>query len=176
VFSTGYHASAGTQDAILDHTYSGACVRQVKLGNLVVGEAGLNAALAGHFKVPVALVTGDGTAVQQVKKLIPHVEAVAVKEAVGRVAARSYQPVEARRRIKEGAAKALKRARDFKPFVVAKPINLEIDWMYTSMADRCMLIPGVTRVNARATAFKAKDAEQAFTVTVACLVMARSLT
>jgi D-amino peptidase len=176
VFFTGYHASAGTQDAILDHSYSGLCVRQIKLGNLVVGEAGLNAALAGHFKVPVALVTGDSTAVAQVKKLIPHVEPVPVKEPVGRLAARSYQPVEARRRIKEGAAKALKRARDLKPFTVPKPITLEIDWMYTSMADRCMLIPGMTRVNARATSFRAKDAEQAFTVTIACLVMARSLT
>jgi D-aminopeptidase len=42
------------------------------------------------------------------------------------------------------------------------------------MADRCMLIPGVTRVNARTVGFKAKDAEQAYTVTIACLVMARS--
>ncbi|HET7265844.1 MAG TPA: M55 family metallopeptidase [bacterium] len=176
VFFTGYHAAAGTQDAVLDHSYSGACVRQIKLGNTVVGEPGLNSALAGHFKVPVALITGDGTAVQQLKKLISHVETVAVKEAIGRVAARSYQPVEARRRIKEGAAKALKRARDLKPYAVAKPVALEIDWMYTSMADRCMLIPGMTRVTPRATAYKAKDAEQAFTVTVACLTLARSLT
>lgn len=176
VFFTGYHAAAGTQNAILDHTYSSAAVRQLKLGNLVVGEAGLNAALAGHFKVPVALVTGDATAVQQVKKLIPHVEPVAVKEPIGRLAARSYQPVEARRRIKEGAAKALKRARDVKPFAVAKPVTIEVEWVATSMADLCMLIPGMTRVGPRATAFKAKDVEQAFTVWIAGLVMARSLT
>ena len=175
VFFTGYHAAAGTQDAVLDHSYSSGCVRQIKLGNLVVGEAGLNAALAGQFKVPVALVAGDSTAVAQLKKLVPHVEAVAVKDAIGRLAARSYQPVEARRRIKEGAARALKRARDLKPFAVPKPVALEIDWLYTSMADRCMLIPGMTRASARATAFKAKDAEQAYSVTAACLVLARSV-
>jgi len=174
VFFTGYHGAAGTQDAVLDHSYSSACVRQIKLGNLIVGEAGLNAALAGHFKVPVTLATGDSTAVAQVKKLIPHVEAVSVKEAIGRVAARSYQPVEARRRIKEGAARALKRARDLKPLAIPKPVTLEIEWLFTTMADRCMLIPGMTRVNPRATSFRAKDAEQAFTVTIACLVMARS--
>lgn len=175
VFFTGYHAAAGTQDAILDHSYSGAAVRQIKLGNLVVGEAGLNAALAGHFKVPVALVTGDATAVAQVKKLIPHVEPVAVKQPIGRLAALSYQPVEARRRIKDGAAKALKRARELKPFTVPKPVTLEIDWVVSSMADLCMLVPGMTRVSPRATAFKAKDVEQAFTITMAGLVMARSL-
>jgi len=42
------------------------------------------------------------------------------------------------------------------------------------MADRCMLIPGVTRVGPRTIGFKAKDAEQAYTVSMACLVLARS--
>ncbi|TMI77011.1 MAG: hypothetical protein E6H04_14555, partial [Bacillati bacterium ANGP1] len=36
VFFTGYHAAAGTQNGILDHTYSSLSVRQLKLGNLVV--------------------------------------------------------------------------------------------------------------------------------------------
>ncbi len=174
VFFTGYHAAAGTQNAILDHTISSSVVRQIKLGNQVVGEAGLNAALAGHFKVPVALVTGDSTAVAQTKKLLPHVEAVAVKEPIGRVAARSHQPVEARRRIKEGAVRAVKKAKDLKPLIVPRPVSLEIEWMYTGMADRCMLIPGLTRVGPRATGYKAKDAEQAFSMTMACLVLARS--
>ena len=43
VLYTGYHAAAGTQNGVLDHSYSGLSVRQIKLGNLVVGEAGLNA-------------------------------------------------------------------------------------------------------------------------------------
>jgi D-amino peptidase len=175
VFFTGYHAAAGTQNAILDHSYSSLLVRQIKLGNLVVGEAGLNAGLAGHFKVPVALVTGDATAVGQAKKVLPQVEAVAVKEPIGRLAARSYQPVEARRRIKEGAGRALKRARDLKPFVIPRPVNLELDWTHTAMADRCMLIPGMNRAGPRAVGYKARDVEQAFTLTMACLVLARSV-
>ena len=174
VFFTGYHAAAGTQDGILDHTYSSASVRQIKLGNLIVGEAGLNAALAGYFKVPVALVTGDVTAVAQTKKLLPQVEAVAIKEPIGRLAARSYQPVEARRRIKEGATRALKRAKDLKPLILPRPLTIEIEWAYTAMADRCMLIPGTTRVHPRTVAYKARDVEQAFSVTMACLVLARS--
>lgn len=172
---TGYHAAAGTQNAILDHSYSSATLRQIKLGNLVVGEAGLNAALAGHFKVPVALVTGDATAVAQTKKLISQVEAVSVKEPIGRLAARSYQPVEARRRIKEGATRALKRAKDLKPLVIPRPVNAELEWTFTAMADRCMLIPGMTRVGPRTVAYKARDAEQVFTLTMACLVLARSV-
>ncbi len=172
VFFTGYHAAAGTQNAVLDHSYN---MRQIKLGNLVVGEAGLNAGLAGHFKVPVALVTGDATAVAQAKKLLPQAEAVAVKEPIGRLAARSYQPVEARRRIKEGATRALKRAKDLKPLAIPRPVNLELEWTHTAMADRCMLIPGMARVGPRTVGYKARDMEQAFTLTMACFVLARSV-
>jgi D-amino peptidase len=175
VFFTGYHAAAGTQNGVLDHTFRGATVRQIKLGNLVSGEAAFNAALAGHFKVPVALVTGDATAVAQTKKLLPQVEAVAVKEPIGRLAARSYQPVEARRRIKEGATRALKRLKDLKPLALPRPVNLELDWVTTAMADRCMLIPSMVRANARAVAYKARDVDQAYLLTQACLVLAGSV-
>jgi D-amino peptidase len=175
VFFTGYHAAAGTQNGILDHSYRGATVRQIKLGNAVVGEAGFNAALAGHYKVPVALVTGDATAVAQTKKLIPQIEAVAVKEPIGRHAARSYQPVEARRRIKEGATRALKRAKDLRPYVVPRPVTFELDWVTAAMADQCMLIPGMVRVGARAVSYKARDVDQAYTVLRACLTLAASV-
>ena len=174
VFFTGYHAASGTQDGVLDHTYSSDAVRQVKLGPHAVGEAGLNAALAGHYKVPVALITGDATAVAQARKLLAHIEGVAVKEPIGRLAARSQQPVEARRQIKEGATRALRRVKDLRPFVLPKPVALEVEWMYTAMADRCMLFPGLTRVGPRTTSYKARDAEQAFSLFLACLVLARS--
>lgn len=175
VFFTGYHAAAGTQNGVLDHTYRGTTVRQIKLGNLVVGEAGFNAALAGHFKVPVALVTGDATAVAQAKKLLTQVEAVAVKEPIGRMAARSYQPVEARRRIKDGATRALKRARDLKPLILPRPVMVELDWVTSAMADQCMLIPGMSRVNPRVVSYKARDIEQAYMLTRACLTLAGSV-
>ena len=175
VFLTGYHAAAGTQNGVLDHTFRGATVRQIRLGTLVAGEAAFNAALAGHFKVPVALVTGDATAVAQTKRILTQVEAVAVKEPVGRLAARSYSPVEARRRIKEGAVRALKRAKDLKPFILPRPVMLELDCVNPAMADQCMMIPGMSRVNATAVAYKARDAEQAYVLARACLVLAASV-
>lgn len=174
VFFVGYHAAAGTANGVLDHTYSSATVRHIKLGALAVGEAGLNAALAGHFKVPVALVTGDATAVQQAKKVLPQVETVAVKEAFGRASARSYQPVEARRRIKEGAARALRRLRELKPLVLPRPVPLEVEWVTTAMADRCMLVPGTTRLGPWTVGYRARDVEQAYLLTMAWLVLARS--
>ena len=54
----GYHARAGTRNAILDHTYADR-IHEVRLNGKPVGELGLNAALAGVHGVPVALVSGD---------------------------------------------------------------------------------------------------------------------
>ena len=50
----GYHARAGTRNAILDHTYADR-IHEVRLNGKPVGELGLNAALAGVHGVPVAL-------------------------------------------------------------------------------------------------------------------------
>ena len=53
----GYHAKAGTARAVLDHTMTDV-VRDVRLNGRSMGELGLNAALAGSYGVPVALVSG----------------------------------------------------------------------------------------------------------------------
>src|SRR2546426_5094855 len=64
----GYHARAGTRNAILDHTYADR-VHDVRLNGKPVGELGLNAALAGVHGVPVALVSGDSAVATEAKEL-----------------------------------------------------------------------------------------------------------
>src|SRR5438477_145871 len=80
----GYHAMAGTQAAVLDHTYSGRLLYEVRLNGEPASETTLNAAFAGTFEVPVGLVTGDDKACEQATKALPWVRTVAVKEALGR--------------------------------------------------------------------------------------------
>src|SRR2546430_10707996 len=53
----GYHARAGTRNAILDPTYADR-IHEVRLNGKPVGELGLNAALAGGHGGPVALGSG----------------------------------------------------------------------------------------------------------------------
>ena len=57
----GYHACAGSMNAILDHTWSSSSVANVWLNGVLVGETGLNAAVCGHFNVPVIMLSGDQT-------------------------------------------------------------------------------------------------------------------
>jgi len=78
----GYHAKAGTPRAILDHTYSGT-IAAVRVNGIEVGETGINAYLAGHYGVPVVLVTGDWAVTAEAKGLSPNVHTVAVKTPPG---------------------------------------------------------------------------------------------
>src|SRR5579863_890892 len=80
-FFTGYHAKAGDA-ATLAHTYSDD-VYSVSVNGTRCSEALLNAALAGTFGVPVVLITGDSTVVDETTKALPWVVGVSVKDAVG---------------------------------------------------------------------------------------------
>jgi D-amino peptidase len=79
VFFVGYHAKAGTPAAPLAHTWTG-YLNDVRLNGRSTGEFGINAAIAGHFGVPVTLVTGDDKAVaQQGCLFVPGVERAGVE-------------------------------------------------------------------------------------------------
>src|SRR5678815_648506 len=65
VMFVGYHARNGTPSAVLDHTWSSKTVANVWLNDILTGEYGLNAALAGHFAVPVIMASGEQTACKQ---------------------------------------------------------------------------------------------------------------
>ncbi len=62
VLFIGYHARGGSQNAVLAHTWSSGRIANVWLNGVLVGEYGLNAAAAGHFGVPVLMISGDQTA------------------------------------------------------------------------------------------------------------------
>src|SRR6202048_4921500 len=55
----GYHASVGTERAIMDHTYGGRTIYALRINGREQWEASLNAALAGSFGVRTGLITGD---------------------------------------------------------------------------------------------------------------------
>jgi D-amino peptidase len=159
-FFIGYHAMAGTAHAVIDHTYTDR-VQNVRLNGRPVGELGLNAALAGAFGVPVALVSGDQSLASEAKTLLGDaVATVIVKQAVSRFAARSVSPDVARARIREAAALALK-ARPA-PFTMPAPVTLEVDFTATHMADMALLVPGATRPDGRTVRYVADDYREAF--------------
>jgi D-amino peptidase len=157
-FLIGYHAKAGTEDAILDHTISGSVVRAIRVNGAELPELGLNAAIAGYYNVPVILVSGDTAVCRQAGEVLgKDVVTVAVKEAYGRLAAKLVPMGEARRMIKAGVKDALGKLGRIKPFKIAPPYNFELAYHVSAQADMAVMLTEVKRVDARTVAFTADD-------------------
>ena len=148
VIYVGYHARAGSPEGILDHTWSSKTVANVWLNDILVGEYGLNAAVAGHFGVPVLMVTGDQTACAQTVELLGDLETVEVKHATGRYSAECLPPKVAQDMIQKAAAQAVDRLSRRKapaPFVLDEPILLSVEFVNSAMADHVMRMPEAER-------------------------------
>jgi len=144
----GYHARAGSSEGILDHTWSSKTVANVWLNDILVGEYGFNAAVAGHFDVPVLMITGDQTACMQTVELLGELETVVVKHATGRYSAECLPPKVAQGMIQKAAAQAVGRLVKRKapePFALEEPILLSVEFFNSAMADYAMRMPEAER-------------------------------
>jgi D-amino peptidase len=154
VFFVGYHAASGTGAAVLEHTWSGHLV-ELRLNSRVVGEMGLNAALAGAYDAPVILVTGDRAVTEEANALLGEIETVAVKDGVTRSAARCLHPEVAHKRIRQAAERALRLT--VSPFVMPSPITLQVVFQRAIHADMAALVPGSQRVDGRTVEWAGED-------------------
>jgi len=173
VVLVGYHARAGTAPAILDHTISGGTIRSIRINGQELPELGLNAAIAGYYKVPVILLTGDTQTCSQAKTVLGEGLVTApVKEAIGRVAARLFPAEEARRRLKDAAKEALLKRKTIEPFRIGGPYTFEVDFHNSGQAELPLLIPGVKRSGARGVSFAATDYIEGFKLLRAIIALA----
>jgi len=152
VIFIGYHARNGSPNAILDHTWSSKTVANVWLNDALVGEYGLNAAVAGHFGVPVIMISGDQTACAQATELLGDVETAVVKQATGRFAGECLTPEMTRELICLSAERAVQRLEEGDapdPFVLDTPITVTVEFFSSDMADRATRIPSTKREGTR---------------------------
>lgn len=157
LFYTGYHAKAGTPNAPLAHTWTG-YVNDVRIDGRSTGEFGINALVAGHFDVPVMLVTGDDKAVTQVRELLgEQVVGVAVKEGYSTYSAIHLHPSRAQELIRQGAEEAMRRVASAEPWQPRPGFRVEIDFDHQARADQCVYIPGVERAGERTVAYAPAD-------------------
>lgn len=117
----GAHAKAGTSQGNLSHTMSKE-VRNYSFNGLSLGEAGLQAAIAGHYGVPFVFIAGDGHACAEMQALIPGIVTAPVKVGLSRYAALTLPPQEARELIRRRAEEAMGRIGQIEPFKLQVPI------------------------------------------------------
>ncbi len=169
-FFTGYHAKAGDA-ATLAHTYSDD-IYSVSVNGTPCSEALLNAALAGSFGVPVVLITGDRSIVEETTKALPWAVGVAVKDPIGYTSVNSMTPREAQETIRAGAREAIGRVGRASPFRFEPPFELTIETAHVEHADFIELMPGFTRTGGRAVRFGSAEYVTVFEAFVAATRLA----
>ena len=150
----GLHGMAGS-GGVLAHSFY-PFPRNIWVDDLKIGEIALNMAGFGEKGIPTVLVTGDMTAVEEGKALVPEMEGVIVKwaldekEKLGALSVRkaiSLSPEKAQSTIKEAARNAMEKINLLKPFVIPTPFDLRVEYIEAKYAERIAGSPGVTRVD-----------------------------
>ena len=154
---SGIHAKPGTKDAVMAHSWIPKALYDFRVNGVSMGEIGVNALVAGHWGIPVSLVSGDQATCDEARALLGEVETVAVKRGTGGFAAYCPHPEVVRQELKEAARRALKGHSRFAPYALEKPLRMEFDFVTHHQAVMVALIPGAEMVSSRTVAFTAKD-------------------
>jgi D-amino peptidase len=157
VIFLGYHASTANERGVRAHTFSSANVTAVRLNGMSMSEASVNAAIAGHFGVPVIMVSGDNVAVAETQVIIGDVEGAVVKWAKGFHSAQTLMPEAAYRVIRERTKAAIARIDDFEPYLLEAPFRLELSLKHYRPVELLSYLPNVERVNSHTVRFVGQD-------------------
>jgi len=127
IMIVGQHARAGAKNGLLAHSQSRS-VQNIFINGKPVGEIGQTAAIGGHFRIPVILLTGDRAACDEMLEIQPKAETVAVKRMVGTASALSLPHTEARALIRRAARQAVQRIAEFSPWIIEGPVEMKFEY------------------------------------------------
>jgi len=147
-------------------------VSNIWVNDILVGETGINAGLAGYFGVPVVLVCGDDVVCREARELLPHVRTASVKTAIARQSALCLPPDAAKALIRKEAEKALLSLDSARPWLPDSPVTFKVEFKDSGMAENAALMPYSKRVDEKTVAFSADDYLTAFKGLLAMITLA----
>jgi D-amino peptidase len=158
VLFVGYHAATTNPAGVRAHTLSSAHYAAVKLNGVAVPEGGISAAIAGHFGVPVVMISGDNVAVSETQQLVDaNIAGAVVKQAIGFHSAATLTPQAAEKIIRAQAKAGVERRARIKPWVLKKPVRLDLTFKNYRPAEVMALLPIIQRTDAHTIRFDGKD-------------------
>jgi D-amino peptidase len=146
LFLIGYHARAATADGTLAHTWS-SNVLDLRINGQTIGETGWAAAFAGHFDVPLGLVTGDDKLMTQLMEELPEGYQTVITKTGWTYNSAQMRPIaEVHREIRSAATRALANPGALPLFKPALPITLTLRFRHWEGLHACAAVPGVERL------------------------------
>lgn len=155
----GYHAKAGTPDAILNHTFHSK-IFDVTVNGISYGEFGINALYAGNcFNVPVILTSGDNALCLEAKQLLPNIAAIKTKHALSATAAQNQASASLLNQYQTVCQSIFQNADQWQKncLKLEPPYILEITFIHSLCAETALMMPGFSRTSGRSIAYKTDD-------------------
>ncbi len=136
VILLGFHAMADTPDGVLCHTQSSRRGNKFWYNGRESGEIAQQALIAGHFDIPVIMVTGDDATCREARDFLGEGPVtVSTKTGLSREGAVMLAPALARQRIRDGAKEAVARADECEPYKIDLPIKGRLWYPSKATAD-----------------------------------------
>jgi D-amino peptidase len=157
VMFVGYHTSTSSVTGVRAHTISSALLTRVAINGTAMSEAGINAAIAADFGVPVVLITGDDAIVAESKQRFGTIEGVAVKRAIGFHSAATMTPEAGQNAIRQRAKVALERRAEMRPYKIARPLSLEVSFKNYRPVELLGYLAGIERIDSHTVRYAARD-------------------
>ncbi len=152
----GYHAMAGTQAAVMEHTISGR-VHRMTIDGAPAGEIAMSAGIAGVYGVPIVAISSDAAGCAEASDLIPHIQTAVVKHGIGRYMARCLHPSETALLIESAARRGVEGAALADPWRHAQPVTFRIEFNRSEEADLAARVVGSSRIDAYTVEITAGD-------------------
>lgn len=157
VIFIGYHASTANTRGVRAHTMSSANITSLRLNGMEMTEGSMAAAAAGHYGVPVIMVSGDDVAVAENQVLIGDIEGAVVKWAKGFHSAETLTPEAGYEVIRTRTMSAINRIEEFQPYILSTPIELELTLKNYTPVELLGYLPNVERINSHTIRFTGED-------------------
>lgn len=163
VILLGYHAMAGTEGGLLEHTWSSSTVQNFWLNDVQIGEIALDAAILAEYKKPVIMVSGDTAACREAKEFLPWVETAEVKKSVACFGALLLPPAKAERVLTDAVRRALENYQNGRVghYAVEKPTRLRAEYTERTQLPTRAAKPYMTLIDGRTVEVTGKNAEEA---------------
>lgn len=153
----GYHPGATDLRGVLAHTLHGGGIASIKLHGQLASETVISAATAGHFNVPIIMVSGDDAYAEHAQSVFGDIEIAMVKSACSFTSSRTLLPEDACDLIREKVKSALSRIDDFVVYPIDLPIVVEVGCVRRKAAEILSYLPMFERASATAISFEARD-------------------
>lgn len=157
VMFIGYHAATTSMTGVRAHTMSSALLTKISLNGTPQSEAGINAAIAAQFGVPVVMITGDDAIVEETRQRLGNLEGVIVKHAIGFHSVSTMVPERAAALIHARAKIAVGRRAEMKPYTMSKPVTVEVSFKNYRPVELLGYLSNVQRIDAHTVRLVGRD-------------------